>query len=130
MAGADNKSGRKHSGRDAESIRRRLDSLGQQLADAKKRRATAPQSVPEARGAAFGEALRLATELVAGVVVGGFIGWALDRLFGLAPFLMVVFLILGAAAGIMNVVRAAKEMQAKAPPAGKVPPDVVDDDDD
>jgi len=37
---------------------------------------------------------------------------------------------LGAAAGIMNVVRAAKEMQAKAPLAGKAPPDVVDDDDD
>jgi ATP synthase protein I len=48
----------------------------------------------------------------------------------LAPFLMVVFLILGAAAGIMNVVRAAKEMQPKAPPAGKGPPEVVDDDDD
>jgi ATP synthase protein I len=130
MAGADKKSGREHSGRDAESIRQRLDSLGQQLTDAKERRAAAPQSVPEARGAALGKALRLATELVAGVAVGGFIGWALDRLFGLAPFLMVVFLILGAAAGIMNVVRAAKEMQAKAPPAGKGPPDVVDDDDD
>jgi len=129
MAGADNKSGRENSGRDAESIRQRLDSLGQQLADVKARRA-APQSEPEARGAALGKALRLATELVAGVAVGGFIGWALDRLFGLAPVLMVVFLILGAAAGIMNVVRAAKEMQVKAPPGGKGPPDVVDDDDD
>src|SRR5215472_1491025 len=129
MAGADNKSGREPKGRDAESIRQRLDKLGQQLANAEKR-AAAPQSVPEARGAALGKALRLATELVAGVAVGGFIGWALDRLFGLAPFLMVVFLILGAAAGIMNVARAAKEMQAKAPPAGKGPPEVVDDDDD
>jgi ATP synthase protein I len=130
MAGADNKSGREHSGRDAESIRQRLDSLGQQLAEAKARRVAAPQVEGEARGAAFGKALRLSTELVAGVAVGGFIGWALDRLFGLAPFLMVVFLILGAAAGIINVVRAAKEMQAKAPPARKGPPDVVDDDDD
>src|SRR5262245_62890685 len=128
MAGADYKSGREPSGRDNESIRQRLDKLGQQLAEAKGKRAAAPQSEPEARGAALGKALRLATELVAGVVVGGFIGWALDRLFGSAPFLMVVFLILGSAAGIMNVARAAKEMQAKAPPAGKGP--LVDDDDD
>ena len=50
MAGADNKSGREPKGRDAESIRQRLDKLGQQLADAKEKRAAAPQSVPEARG--------------------------------------------------------------------------------
>ena len=43
--------------------------------------------------------------------------------------LMVVFLILGAAAGIMNVVRTAKAMQAQAPLAGKdLPQDVTDDD--
>ncbi len=132
MAGAGNKSGRKTSGRDPESIRQRLDTLGEQLAEAKSRRATPPPPEPEARGAALGKALRLATELVAGVAVGGFIGWALDRLFGSAPFLMVVFLILGAAAGIMNVVRSAKAMQAEVNklPGKAPPPDVVDDDDD
>ena len=52
---------------------------------------------------------------MAGVAVGGFIGWALDRFLGTAPLLMVVFLGLGAAAGIMNVVRTAKRMQAEAP---------------
>ena len=129
MAGADNKSGREPSGRDPESIRQRLDTLGQQLAEAKARRAPAPQLEPEARAAALGKALRLATELVAGVIVGGFIGWALDRAFGSAPFLMVVFLILGSAAGIMNVVRSAKAMQAEVKP-GKAPPAVLDDDDD
>src|SRR5665648_1049199 len=61
----------------------------------------------------MGQALRLATEMVAGVAVGGFIGWALDRLFGTAPFGMVVFLFLGGAAGIMNVVRTAKSMQGE-----------------
>ena len=131
MAGAENKSGREHSGRDSESIRKRLDALGEQLAEAKARRAPAPTPEPEARGAALGKALRLATELIAGVAVGGFIGWALDRLFGSAPFLMVVFLALGATAGIMNVVRSAKAMQAEVKPLeGKAPPAVVDDDDD
>jgi len=129
MAGADNKSGREPSGRDPESIRQRLDKLGQQLAEAKGKRAAVPQSEPEARGAALGKALRLATELVAGVVGGGFIGWALDRLFGSAPFLMVVFLILGSAAGILNVVRTAKAMQTEVSP-GNAPPAVLDDDDD
>jgi len=60
-----------------------------------------------------------------------FIGWALDRFLGTAPFLMVVFLMLGAAAGILNVVRTAKAMQTEAPPAGKdLPQGVTDDDDD
>ena len=118
------------SSRDTENIRQRLDKLGQQLAEIKGKRAAAPQVEAEARGAAYGNALKLATEMIAGVAVGGFIGWALDRLFGSAPLLMVVFLILGAAAGIMNVVRAAKEMQAKAPLPSMVAPDVVDEDDD
>jgi F0F1-type ATP synthase assembly protein I len=38
----------------------------------------------------MGQALRLGMELVAGVAVGGFIGWALDRFLGTAPILMVV----------------------------------------
>ena len=76
----------------------------------------------------MGQALRLATELVAGVVVGGFIGWALDGLFGTKPFLMLVFLLLGAAAGILNVIRTAKQMQAEAPVPKNLKP--VDDDDD
>jgi ATP synthase protein I len=71
--------------------------------------------------------LRLGVELVAGVAVGGFIGWALDRWLGTAPFLMVVFLALGAAAGILNVIRAAKAMQAKVAPVGDDLPEDVDD---
>jgi ATP synthase protein I len=127
MTGADKQSGRTTSGRDTEGIRGRLDTLGERIAAARLRNVAPPE--PAARGAAMGQALRLATEMVAGVAVGGFIGWALDRGLGTAPFLMVVFLILGAAAGIMNVVRTAKRMQ-EAAPSGKDLPSVVDDDDD
>jgi ATP synthase protein I len=67
-------------------------------------------------------------EMVAGVAVGGFIGWALDRFLGTAPFLMVVFLGLGATAGILNVVRTAKRMQADASVLKNLP-SVRDDDD-
>jgi ATP synthase protein I len=84
---------------------------------------------PQSQGAALSQALRLGVELVAGVAVGGFIGWALDRFLGTAPVLMVLFFGLGAAAGIMNVVRTAKRMQADAASVKDLP-SVVDDDDD
>ena len=129
MAGAEKQSGREQNGRDAGTIRQRLDSLGEQLAEAKSRHAPAPGPEPQGQGAALGQALRLGIELVAGVAVGGFIGWWLDRFLGTAPLLMVVFLGLGAAAGIMNVVRTAKRMQADAQSLKDLP-SVSDDDDD
>ena len=115
MAGAENQSGPGADGRGTHDIRRRLDALEGKLATAQSRR---PQTSDdqERRGKAMGQALRLATELVAGVAVGGLIGWALDQLLDTAPFLMVVFLVLGGAAGIMNVVRTAKAMQGEPMP--------------
>ena len=126
---ADSQSGHEHNGSDGGSIRQRLDSLGEQLAEAKSRHAPAPGPEPQGQGAALGQALRLGIELVAGVAVGGFIGWWLDRFLGTAPLLMVAFLGLGAAAGIMNVVRTAKRMQAEAQSVKDLP-SVLDDDDD
>ena len=49
---------------------------------------------------------RVTTELVAGLVVGTFIGWALDNWLGTTPTMMVVFFFVGSAAGMMNVWRA------------------------
>ena len=130
MTGADKQSGRTTSGRDTERIRGRLETLEERIAAARVRHAAPPEPETQARGAALGQALRLATEMVAGVAVGGFIGWALDRFLGTAPFLMVVFLMLGAAAGILNVVRTAKATQAEALAGKDLPQDVTDDDDD
>jgi ATP synthase protein I len=128
MAGAVQKPGRGQGDRDTEAIKRRLRDLEGKIRDARAGHAPTP---PEARdrGSAMGEALKLATEMIAGVAVGGFIGWALDRLFGTAPILMVVFLILGGAAGILNVIRNAQRRQAAAGllPGKDLPPD--DDDD-
>jgi ATP synthase protein I len=129
MAGAENQSGRKSSGRDTHDIRRRLDALEGKLATAQGRRPQTSDNDQEGRGKAMGQALRLATELVAGVAVGGLIGWALDQLFDTAPFLMVVFLALGGAAGIMNVVRTAKAMQGE-PMPGHHLRNAADDDED
>ena len=67
----------------------------------------------EQRGNALGLAFRLVTELVAGVVVGGVIGWSLDFWFGTTPWFLLIFFALGSLAGILNVVRTAHVMNAK-----------------
>ena len=56
---------------------------------------------------AIARGFRLSTELVGGVAVGAFIGWALDKWLGTTPWGMIVFLLLGFAAGVINVMRAA-----------------------
>ena len=64
---------------------------------------------PKAQMPAEGMALagRIATELVAGLVVGGAIGWALDEVFDTSPFWLIVLFFLGAIGGMMNVWRLA-----------------------
>ena len=50
---------------------------------------------------------QLSSELIAGVVVGAGIGWGIDRLLSTSPFGMIVFLLLGFPAGVVNVIRSA-----------------------
>ena len=83
-----------------------------------------------ARGEAFAKAFRFVAELLVGVGVGGFIGWALDRQLGTGPWLLVVFVILGFAAGLANVIRSAQEEQNKQQAAQLAAPSVADDDED
>ncbi|HET9904655.1 MAG TPA: AtpZ/AtpI family protein [Xanthobacteraceae bacterium] len=64
---------------------------------------------------AFGFALRAGIELVAGLVVGGGIGWLLDAWLGTGPILLVLFFFLGAGAGISNVFRIARQMNQPDP---------------
>ncbi len=56
---------------------------------------------------AMGAGLRVGSELVAGVLVGGFLGWWLDRWLGTSPLGLLVMLFLGMAAGFWNVYRVA-----------------------
>ena len=65
----------------------------------------------EKRGSFMGNAFKLGTELVAAVGVGTIIGFILDSWFGTKPWLIIIFFFLGAAAGILNVIRAANRMQ-------------------
>ncbi len=55
-----------------------------------------------------GKAMRIGTELVSAVVVGGGIGFLLDSWLGTKPWFLIGFLILGNAAGLWNVYRLSK----------------------
>ena len=65
----------------------------------------------EKRGSFMGNAFKLGTELVAAGGVGTIIGFILDSWFGTKPWLILIFFFLGAAAGMLNVIRAANRMQ-------------------
>ena len=62
---------------------------------------------PAADASGYARGFRLSSELVAGVLVGAAVGWALDRMLGISPWGLIVFLLLGFAAGVVNVMRAA-----------------------
>ena len=92
----------------------RLMNLGKQLDEAQKRQAAGAKRPPSQAGIAG----RFATELVAALVVGGGLGWGIDWLLGhfgfhTRPVFLLVFFVLGAAAGIRNVMRAATEINAE-----------------
>src|SRR5437763_5338966 len=60
-----------------------------------------------ARASAMALGFRLSSELIAGVVVGAVIGWGLDYLLSTSPWGLIVFFLLGFAAGVVNVMRSA-----------------------
>ena len=113
------------------AFRQRSEAIGKRLDAVKTERESASRSSrTPVDGAAFGKAFRLAAELLVGVGVGGFIGWALDRQFGTGPWLLVLFVILGFAAGITNVIRTAQAEQRKQQASQLASPSVPDDEDD
>jgi ATP synthase protein I len=98
----------KKSSADEAALSARLQRLGERLGR------TTGHSVDNGSGAspaadpsAMARGFRLSTELVAGVLVGAGLGWLLDRWLGISPWGLIVFLLLGFAAGVLNVMRAA-----------------------
>jgi len=69
------------------------------------------QSDNEKRGSFMGSAFKLGTVLVAAVAVGTIFGFILDSWFDTKPWLIIIFFFLGAAAGMLNVIRTANRMQ-------------------
>ena len=58
-------------------------------------------------------AWRMVIELVAGLGIGFGIGYALDQFFGTMPVFLVLFILLGFAAGVKTVLRSAEEVEKK-----------------
>jgi ATP synthase protein I len=87
---------------------RRLADIEERLRKAREKRDEVRQV--EAPNSKLGVAFRLVTELMAAVIVGGAIGWGLDRILGTGPFLLIVMFMVGVAAGIYTVVRTAERM--------------------
>jgi ATP synthase protein I len=61
----------------------------------------------------LGTAFRFATELFAALIVGAAMGWGLDRLFGTSPTFILILGVFGMAAGVRNVIVAAREINAQ-----------------
>lgn len=94
---------------DEAALSARLRRLGDQLdREQASRQSGASSGAPSsADGSAMARGLRLSTELVAAVLVGAGLGWLFDRMLGVSPLGLIVFVLLGFAAGIVNVMRAA-----------------------
>ncbi len=106
---------------DEAALTARLQRLGERLGPYQSDRPSEsnPGQGPAADSSALARGFRLSTEFVAGILVGAAIGWLIDRLLGTKPWGMIVFLLLGFAAGVLNVMRAAGAVQ----PNSLDPPD-------
>src|SRR3954462_2445478 len=119
MAGGTNGGGngsRKQSSSDEAALSARLGSLDHRLSEIRDSRKIGTdrsgneQENAQAKASAMAIGFRLSSELVAGVVVGAALGWGFDRLLSTSPWGLIVFLLLGFTAGVINVMRAAGVM--------------------
>ncbi len=105
-----------------EALGKRAADIGTKIETAKNRHA-APH-VDTRQGDAMARGMKISAELIGGVLVGGGIGWLLDKWLDKSPLFFIVFFLAGTAAGMLNIIRQAK--REKTPPA----PSVRDDEDD
>jgi len=107
---------RDQSSSDEAALSARLGNLDQRLSKIKDSRKVGTdqsgneQDTAQARASAMAMGFRLSSELVAGVLVGAALGWGFDRLLSTSPWGLIVFLLLGFTAGVINVMRAAGVM--------------------
>jgi ATP synthase protein I len=90
-----------------------LRELGERLRKAQETR-NPPGRAPDPQSRQFGVAYRILVEMLAGVLVGGGLGWLFDQWLGTRPWLMVAMIVLGFAAGMSNAYRVTRQYAAQA----------------
>jgi ATP synthase protein I len=106
----------------------RLKDLGNRIAAEKVERAEASKPATTFQGASdYSKGYRLASEFVAGTLVGGLLGYGLDYVAGTLPLFLIVFLLLGFGAGILNMSRAANRTSPTPEELAKMPKASADD---
>jgi ATP synthase protein I len=107
----------------------RLKDLGNRIAAEKVERAEASKPPASFQGVSnYSKGYRLASEFVAGTLVGGLLGYGLDYVAGTLPLFLIVFLLLGFGAGILNMSRAANRASPTPEELSKMPKPSADDD--
>jgi len=83
------------------------------------------------RGRGMAAGMRMASEMVGAVLVGAAIGYGLDLFLGTKPWLLLLFFVLGFAAGVLNVMRGYQRLQTDITreTGGNIGKDLPDDDD-
>jgi ATP synthase protein I len=109
----------------------RLKELGNRIAAEKQERVEAAKPNASFQGASdYSKGYKLASEFVGGVLVGGLIGYGIDYVAGTLPLFLIVFLLLGFGAGILNMSRAANRSQPTPEELAKMPKPSADDEED
>ncbi len=85
----------------------RLDDLGARINAKRQSTSSAEKNQKTSGSAGVAQAMRLSSEFIAGVCVGAGIGWLIDRFFGTSPWGLIIFLLLGFGAGVLNALRSA-----------------------
>lgn len=100
--------------READALRKRLDALKAELGTVQQEEMDKAAKADQHRDSgAIGKGIRAGSELLAGVLVGGGIGYFLDSHTGLSPLFLVAFVLIGMAAGFWNVYRLTVPMARK-----------------
>ena len=92
--------GNKNKSKNFDSLSERIANFEATMTAEKKKQS--PAQMPVAGIALAG---RVATELVAGIAVGTFLGWLIDRWLETTPLFMLILFFFGAAGGLMNIWR-------------------------
>ena len=101
--GTERPRGGRGDGPDEAALSHRLERLGASL---EAHRSAEEVANSRTRSSGFAQATKIASEFVAGVIVGGGLGWGIDKALGTTPWGLILFVLLGFAAGVLNVLRA------------------------